>query len=140
MTSEDSIKVLQVLDGKIAAEVFSECHSSLQSEIIQHMKIVDIANIIKYMESDNATDILSNVDEGIKNEILSHISDSELVENIRELSNFPHDTAGALMNKEYIEVRQNWTAEKCLKKIKKEYKDIDDIYAVYITDKSGKFL
>ena len=139
-STEEFMTIIMTVSHSKTAEIFSEIEGETQKQLLKKMNIKDIAYIIEEMESDNATDILAYFDDDKKEKIFSHIRDKEHVEDIEELSQYPEDTAGSLMNKEYVEVRQSWTVEKCLKKIQKEHKEVDDIYAIYITDKSWKFL
>lgn len=120
------------------ANILSEIDSELQQQILQVMKPEDIARAIEEMDTDDATDMLAQVDEDRKDEIFSYMQDKEHIEDIEELSVYPEDTAGSLMAKEYVEVKEDWSIEECLKEVRRQAQEVDRVHSVYLVDSAGK--
>ena len=121
-----------------SANILSEIESELQEQILQVMNPEDIAHAIEEMDTDDAADILAEVDESKKDEIFAHIHDKEHIEDIQELSVYPEDTAGSLMAKEYVEVKEDWSIEECLTEVRRQAQEVERVHSVYLIDSTGK--
>ena len=86
------------------------------------------------MDTDDAVDIMRDLDEDKQEEILSHIEDIEQAGDIVDLLKYDKDTAGGLMGTEMVTVNENWSMPECLKEMRKQAEDLDEIYYVYVVD------
>ena len=65
-----------------------------------------------------------------KEEVLSLIEDNEHASDISDLLNYEEDTAGGLMAKELIKVRENWSNLQCLKEMRKQAADVKKVHTI----------
>ena len=89
---------------------------------------------VDYMDSDDAVDIIREMDEDKQEEVLSHIEDIEQAGDIVDLLKYDEDTAGGLMGTEMVIVNENWSMPECLKEMRIQAEDMDEIYYVYVVD------
>lgn len=78
------------------------------------------------------------MDEEDRDEILSHIDDVEQAGDIIDLLKYDEDTAGGLMGTEMIVVNENWSMPECIKQMRMQAEDMDEIYYVYVVDDDHK--
>jgi magnesium transporter len=98
------------------------------------MPAEQIAKQIDHLETDDAVDLIQQLDEEDRQEILSHIDDVEQAGDIVDLLKYDEDTAGGLMGTEMIVVNENWSMPECIKQMRMQAEDMDEIYYVYVVD------
>lgn len=124
-----------LLDDDVAAEVLMELDEDDRRKLLSDMPAEDIAKqFIDHLDTDDAVDIIQELDEEDRDEILSHIDDVEQAGDIIDLLKYDEDTAGGLMGTEMIVVNENWSMPECIKQMRVQAEDMDEIYYVYVVD------
>ena len=134
--STDEAKFLyMLLDKEKAADVISELDEDERERFLKILPSEIIAKqFIEKMDSDDAADVIGDLDEERQEEVLSHIEDIEQAGDIVDLMAYDEDSAGGLMAKELIKVNENWTLTSCLREMRKQVKNMDEVYYVYVVD------
>jgi magnesium transporter len=133
--SVDEARFIHVmLDSEDAAEVLVELEEDDRERFLKVLPSEDIADFIEKLDSDDAADVVGEFSEEKQEEVLSHIDDLEQAGDIVDLLNYDEDSAGGLMAKELITVNENWNIMTCLQEMRKQAKDVDEIYYVYVVD------
>ena len=129
----------KLLDEEVAADVLVELDEDERRKLLSKMSAEEIAEqFIDYLDTDDAVDIIQELDEEDREEILSHIDDVEQAGDIIDLLKYDEDTAGGLMGTEMIVVNENWSMPECIKQMRMQAEDIDEIYYVYVVDNDYK--
>ncbi|MEG2573074.1 MAG: magnesium transporter [Bacteroides sp.] len=124
-----------LLDNEIAADVLVEMDEDVRKEFLDILPSETIARrFVDYMDTDDAVDIIREMDEEKQEEVLSHIEDIEQAGDIVDLLKYDEDTAGGLMGTEMVIVNENWSMPECLKEMRLQAEDMDEIYYVYVVD------
>ena len=92
------------------------------------------------MDSDDAADLISHFSQEEVEEIISQISDSETAEDIVDLLNYEPDTAGGLMQKEFIQAKIDWPVDRCIVELRKQAEEVEKIHTIYVVDDKNKLL
>lgn len=138
LTIEEAKFIYLLLDSEIAADVLIELEGDDREKFLAILPGEVIARqFIDEMDSDDAADILGELSDEKKDEILQHIDDLEQAGEIVDLLGYDEDSAGGLMAKELIKVNENWDVETCIREIRKQAEDVDDVYYVYVVDDNG---
>jgi magnesium transporter len=124
----------RLLDEDTAADVLMELDEDDRLKLISAMPAEQIAKQIDHLETDDAVDLIQQLDEEDREEILSHIDDVEQAGDIVDLLKYDEDTAGGLMGTEMIVVNENWSMPECIKQMRMQAEDMDEIYYVYVVD------
>ena len=74
------------------------------------------------------------MDEDKQEEVLSHIEDIEQAGDIVDLLKYDEDTAGGIMGTEMVIVNENWSMPECLREMRIQAEEMDEIYYVYVVD------
>ncbi len=128
---EEAKYIYQHLEEEKAADVLVELEEDVREKFLKSLSSKEIAEqFIDNMESDDAADVIAELPEEVKDEVISHIEDPEQASDIVDLLHYDENTAGGLMAKELIAVNQDWSALKCVKEMRKQAEEMDDVYAV----------
>src|SRR5450432_3474178 len=99
--------IFDSIDSEAAADALSEVENpKMQASILESLETEKAADIVEEMSPDEAADILSELEEETSEEIMDEM-DSEPKSEVRELLEFDEDTAGGLMNTEYVALHEN---------------------------------
>ena len=132
---EEAKYIYLLLDNETAADVLVEMDEDTRKELLELMPSETIAKrFVDYMDTDDAVDIIREMDEEKQEEVLSHIEDIEQAGDIVDLLKYDEDTAGGLMGTEMVVVNENWSMPECLKEMRHQAEELDDIYYVYVVD------
>ena len=113
-----------------------DLHSSAEAkEFLEMIPSETIAKrFVDYMDTDDAVDLMRELDEDKQEEVLSHIEDIEQAGDIVDLLKYDENTAGGLMGTEMVLVNENWSMPECLKEMRQQAEELDEIYYVYVID------
>jgi len=98
--------IFETIDSEVAADALSEIDPKMQASILESLEPEKAADIVEEMAPDEAADALSELQDETSEEILDEM-DSEPKSEVRELLEFEEDTAGGMMNTEYVALHQN---------------------------------
>lgn len=137
LSIEEARFIHVMLDPEDAADVLVELEEDDREQFLKVLPSEDIARFINNLDSDDAADVIGEFSEEKQEEVLSHIRDLEQAGDIVDLLNYDEDSAGGLMAKELITANENWDMTTCLKKMRKQAQDVDEIYYVYVIDNNN---
>ena len=136
----DEAKFLYLLlDGEKAADVLMELDEDDRQRFLKVLPSEVIAKqFIDNMDTDDAADVIGEMEEERQEEVLSLIDDLEQAGDIVDLLNYDEDTAGGLMGKELIAVNEEWSMPTCLKEMRKQAIEVDEVYYIYVVNDDNK--
>ncbi len=134
LDSNESEYLFKLLDEDTAADVLMELDEDERLKLIEDMPAEEIAKQIDHLDTDDAVDLIQQLDAEERDEIISHIDDVEQAGDIIDLLKYDEDTAGGLMGTEMIVVNENWSMPECIKQMRLQAEDMDEIYYVYVVD------
>ena len=136
---EQSIKEAKAfyafLPNELAADALVELDEDTREKLLEATSSEEIAEkIIENLDSDDAADVIGELSEEKQDEVIAHIEDLEQAGDIIDLLNYDEDTAGGLMAKELVRVKIDWDVSTCIKEIRKQAEEVEEIYTVYVVD------
>ena len=135
LNPEEARFVYRLLNNETAADVLVEMDEDVRKEFLEMIPSETIAKrFVDYMDTDDAVDLMRDLDEDKQEEILSHIEDIEQAGDIVDLLKYDENTAGGLMGTEMVVVNENWSMPECLKEMRQQAEELDEIYYVYVVD------
>lgn len=128
----------KVLDANIASDVLTHMDEDTRDRFLGSLSSKEIAEqLIDNLDSDDAADMLNLFAQEQKEEIISMIEDRQQALDIVDLLHYEEGTAGALMAKELIRVKVNWTVSTAVKEMRKQAEAIEHVYTVYVVNDEG---
>ncbi|MCG8701543.1 MAG: magnesium transporter [Bacteroidales bacterium] len=141
LSLEEARYIYLIIDKELAADTLTELEENDREKLLNSLPSETIAkDIIDKMESDDAADLIGELPENKKAEILKSIDDVDQAIDIVDLLNYDEDTAGGLMAKELIQVNINWDMVTCIKEMRIQAEEVDELYYVYVVDDDGMLL
>ena len=129
--------VLNSLDTETAGEAIHELEPELRSRVISQLDSEQASDILEEMAPDEAADVLGDLPEEKAQELLG-LMDAEEAGEIQELMEHEEDTAGGLMNSEFLAIPPDLTVDDALKEIRLLAPEIETVYYAYILDQDER--
>ena len=135
---------LENLPDEILGDVLLELPENYLKETIEKLPSSRLAQAIKELESDDATDLIQDiedVDESKAQRVFSELDEEER-EEIKKLSSYEDDEAGAYMQTELFTAKLNEKISDAINRLKrlKEEGKLENIHQVYLVDEFGRLL
>ena len=141
LTDEEAVAAYKLLSEEIAAEALLLLEDDKREKILEGLSSKQIAEqVIDNLASDDATDVISELTEKQQDEVLSHLEDSEQASDIVDLLNYDEDTAGGLMATELVKVHLNHSVRQCVRELRKQAEEVQNIYTIYVVDSDEKLV
>lgn len=125
--------VLTTLDRESAAETISELDPDVQASVLESMEAEKAADIIEEMSPDEAADALQELESETSAEILEEM-ETEPKSEVRELMEYEENTAGGLMNTEYIALSEEATVADAVKAMGENPYLADGAHVIFLLD------
>ncbi len=125
--------VLTQLDEAIASEVLDYLEPTLVEEIFEYIPNEKAVRLLEPLPADDVAQILEQLEEEKAETLLSQMAPPEARE-VRELLEYPPNTAGRLMVRQYVRVRPEWMVEQTLDYLRQVGSEIETIYYLYVVD------
>lgn len=137
---DDATYIIKLLDSEKTAEVLMELHEDDREKILNNLSSKEIADELEEMDTDDAADILAELSEERKEEVIASIEDTEHAEDLKELLRYDEDSAGGLMAKELVRVRETWTVAGCVREMRRQAENVTRVHSIYVVDKDDKLI
>lgn len=125
-------------DKEKKADVLMHLDEEDRKKLIDGMEPEQVAHFIDLLDTDDAVDLIQELDEEDREEVIQNIGDVEQAGDIVDLLQYDEDTAGGLMGTELISVNENLSMPDCLREMRHQAEDLDDIYYVYVVDDDNR--
>jgi magnesium transporter len=119
--------------------LFSELDEDLFVELIDGMDPDQVAAILEDMPNDDVADLLHQLPDETADSLLKRMK-KEGSDEVEDLMRFADDTAGGIMNPDFIALNQEITAKEAIEGIQKEFADVEMPFYLYAVDEYGKLV
>ena len=128
------ILIFRLLAKEEAGEVFTDMNSDMREYLINALTDSELEEVMDEMYLDDSVDVLEEMPANVVDRLLS-VTDEETRQKINALLQYPEDSAGSIMNVEYISLRKEMTVEDAILKIRQVGINRETIYTCYVTEK-----
>ncbi len=137
---EESTYLVKILDSEKTADALMELEEDLRDHILEKLSAKEIAEELEEMDTDDAADVVAELPEERQEEVISEIEDESHVEHIVELLTYDEDTAGGLMAKELVKVKETWSVTGCVRSMRSQAKNVTRVHSIYVVDKEERLI
>ena len=127
---EEELPLLyRLLPKELAAEVFVELESDSQEMLINGFSNTELKEVLDELYLDDAVDIVEEMPASVVIRILDKAT-PEMRKSINEILQYPEDSAGSIMNMEFLSLKKDMTVEDAFKRIRRigGELEMDDCY------------
>jgi magnesium transporter len=126
--------IFETIDSESAADALSEVEDpKMQANILESLEPEKAADIVEEMAPDEAADLLSELEEETSEEILDEMDSAPKTE-VRELLEFREDTAGGMMNTEYVSLHDGATVTDAMSAFKGNEDLLENLNTLFLVD------
>ena len=126
--------VFRLLAKEEAAEVFTDMNSDMREDLINALTDSELEEVMDEMYVDDTVDVLEEMPANVVDRLLL-ATDEDTRQKINALLQYPEDSAGSIMNVEYISLRKEMTVAEAILKIRQVGINKETIYTCYVTEK-----
>lgn len=137
LSPDDREALITAMEPEAAAEALSEVEPDIQAQIIESLEAERAADILEEMDPDEAADVLGDLEEETTEEILEEMEDAPKAE-VEELLTYDENTAGGLMNTEFVAVHENATAADAIEAVRSQPELADGVTTIFLMDIDGR--
>lgn len=137
LPAAEMIKVFRMLPKSIAADVFSFLPIEVEQSIITSLTDREAANIIDNLYADDAADLMEEMPANVVKRLLAQTT-PETRRDINHLLQYPEDSAGSVMTVEFVDLKEDYTVEQAIERIRKVGIDKETINTCYVTNQHRK--
>ncbi len=139
LDNDDAKFVYFLLHEDLQADVFMELEEDVRERFLKSLSNKEIADQLENLDSDDAADILGELSDSKIQEVIAEMED-EAAEDIVDLLNYDEDTAGGLMQKEFIQAKMDWPVNRALVELRRQAEDVEQVYSIYVVDDNNRLL
>lgn len=139
LEEDQMIIIYRLLSKDMAAEVFVELDSDMQEKLINALTDKELKSVIDEIFMDDMVDLIEEMPANVVKRILK-TKDAAERKIINKLLKYPEDSAGSIMTTEFIDLKENMTAEDAINKIRKIAEDVESIDTCYVLTMTRKLI
>lgn len=137
LDSEDRTYLVLLLDSEQTSEAIMELDDDVRSELLDTLTPQEIASEIEEMDTDDAVDMISELDDDIQQAVIAKIEDATHKADITEMLQYDENSAGGLMAKELIRVKETWTVAGCVREMRRQAEEVTRVHSIYVVTKEN---
>jgi magnesium transporter len=130
---DDREAIIETIDTEVAAEALSEMAPDVQASILESLETEKAAEIIEEMSPDEAANALAELEDETSKEILDEMT-GESKDEVSELIEYKNNTAGAMMNTEYVALRESATIHEAMDSLKANEELLESLNTLFLVD------
>lgn len=134
LDSDEAAVMYHFLDADRQSDILTELDDEAREHLLRSFSSEEIAVQLENMDSDDAADLIAELPPEQIEEVISHIKDDEAADDIVDLLNYEEDTAGGLMQKEFIKAKLDWPVNRCVVELRRQAEDVEKVFTIYVVD------
>jgi magnesium transporter len=133
--------VLDLFSEEMSADILIELEDDFREKLLNKLSSKEIFyEVIDNLDSDDAADVIQELSDEKQKEVLSNIIDPQQASDLADLLSYNENSAGALMAKELIQVRENWSILRCVSEMREQAQNVNKVYTIYVVNKKNNLL
>ena len=140
LSIDQAIYFVKNIESEKSADALAELNEDLREKILKKLSPTEIANEIEELDTDDAADMIAELSSERKEKVMSKITDSNHLKDIKELLTYSEDTAGAIMAKELVKVKESLSVLKCIDYMRAQAENVTRVHSIYVVDMNDKLL
>ena len=134
LNPEQSSEVAAYLDPVTAGHVLAEMDPRDAARVIEGMPAPEASMVLAAMDADDRVDVLAKVSDTLHEQLLTELTPEDASE-VRELEQYPPDSAGGIMTPQVTALPENLTVEQAIDELRRLRSEIGEMFYVYLVDK-----
>jgi Mg/Co/Ni transporter MgtE len=137
LTPDDREAIFETIDSEVAADTLSEVEPDIQASILESLEPEKAADIVEDMAPHEAADVLAELGEQTSEDILEEMEPEPKTE-VQELLEYKEDSAGGLMNTEFVALPENATVADAMDALKFHEEVLEKLNTLFLVDEEER--
>jgi magnesium transporter len=137
LSPDDREAIFQTIDSEVAADTLTEVDPEIQASILESLETEKAAEIVEEMAPHEAADALAELEAQTSEEILEEMEPEPKTE-VEELLEFAENSAGGLMNTEYVALQESSTVAEAMEGLKAHEEILETLNTLFLVDLEGR--
>ncbi len=134
LNQEEATYLIKLLESDKTSDVLTELDEDVREGILNNLSAKEIAKELEELDTDDAADIIGELPQDIVQKVISEITDKEHAKDIVDLLRYDEDSAGGLMAKELVKVKDTWNVLACVKEMREQAENVTRVHSIYVVD------
>ena len=118
----------------LTGDVLAELEPDTREAVMEHLDASHLAAAISDLDSDDATEVLEELDEDVREAVLAEVPDADR-EAVEQSLAFDEETAGRLMQREFVAAPDFWTVGHALDHMRDSRGEMPDkFFDLFVVD------
>lgn len=140
LNEDEATYLIKLLDSHKTSDVLTELDEDVREAILRNLSSKEIADELGELDTDDAADIIGELPQEIVQQVISEIEDRDHAKDIVDLLRYDEYSAGGLMAKELVKVRENWNVLTCVKEMRAQAENVTRVHSIYVVDDEDKLI
>ncbi|WP_373518319.1 magnesium transporter [Pricia sp.] len=140
LDEDEATYIIKLLESDKTSDVLTELDDDVREGILGNLSAKEIAEELGELDTDDAADIVGELPNDIIQEVISEIQDREHARDIVDLLRYDEYTAGGLMAKELVKVKEDWNVLTCVKEMRAQAENVTRVHSIYVVDAEDKLM
>jgi magnesium transporter len=119
--------------------LLSELDEDILVDLVDELPPESVVATLEAMPNDDVADLLNQLPEETASSLLQRM-EKEGSDEVEDLMRFANDTAGGIMNPDFIALNQEISAKEAIAQIQQEFADVEMPFYLYAVDEHGKLV
>ena len=137
---EEAAYLVRLLDSEKTSEALMELDEDDRERLLDELTPKEIAGEVEEMDTDDAVDVIAELDDDIQQAVIDQIEDEAHKADIQEMLQYAENSAGGLMAKELIKVKDTWTVAGCVREMRRQAEEVTRVHSIYVVTKEGELI
>jgi magnesium transporter len=134
------LSLINIISNNFDPEILTYLNDSLRDEIVETLDIKQLANNAKELDIDDAVDLVEDLEKEDQNTFLENLEAEERTL-IEEGLNYPEDSAGRLMQRQFVALDLNWNVGQAIDYLRSNKNKLpEDFYDIFLINNSNKVM
>ena len=129
-----SAEVAEYLDPDTAGSILAEMDPILAASVIADMEEAEASMVLAAMDPDDRVDILAHIPLSLHDRLVGEMDADDAAE-VRDLEQYPRDTAGGIMTTEVTALAEHLTVGQAIAELRRLNEELEQMFYVYVVDK-----
>ncbi len=138
-TPDDRNAILAVVRAHFDAEVLPLLDDSVREDVMERLNTKELAEAITNLETDDAVEVIETLGRDAQRQVLSALPVEER-DALRTVLSYPDESAGRLMQREFIAVAEDWTSQQAIDYVRSRSELPEAFYDIFVVNADGHAL
>lgn len=135
----EASKVAEFLDPDTAAHVLAQMDPAAAAVVIAGMHPPEASMVLQEMDPDDRVDVLAHVVPEAREQLIGEMDAVHAAE-VRNLRQYPPDSAGGIMTTDVTALAEDLTVQQAIEELRRMNETLEQMYYVYVTDRAGRLV